>query len=43
MYGIRRLNQFAAYQDNSQIQETQTLLGISPPTTTPNSQFDVFA
>lgn len=37
------VEQLAAYQSNSQIQEAQTLLGISPPTTTPNSQFDVFA
>jgi hypothetical protein len=35
--------QLAAYQSNSQIQEAQTLLGISPSTPTPNSQFDVFA
>jgi|HubBroStandDraft_6_1064221.scaffolds.fasta_scaffold778252_1 hypothetical protein len=35
--------QLAAYQGNSQAQEAQTLLGISPSTTTPNSQFDVFA
>jgi hypothetical protein len=35
--------QLAAYQSNSQIQDAQTLLGISPSTTTPNSQFDVFA
>jgi hypothetical protein len=35
--------QLAAYQSNSQIQEAQTLLGISPSTATPNSQFDVFA
>jgi midasin (ATPase involved in ribosome maturation) len=36
-------DQLAAYQSNAQIQEAQTLLGISQPTTTPNSQFDVFA
>jgi len=35
--------QLAAYQSNSQIQEAQTLLGISPSTTTPNSPFDVLA
>jgi hypothetical protein len=35
--------QLAAYQDNSQTQEAQTLLGISQPTTTPNSQFGSLA
>jgi hypothetical protein len=35
--------QLAAYQSNSQIQETQALLSISQPTTSPSSQFDVFA
>jgi hypothetical protein len=36
-------DQLAAYQQSSQLQETQTLLGITQPTTTPNSQFDLFA
>jgi hypothetical protein len=35
--------QLAAYQDNSQVQEAQTLWGIRPPTTTSNSQFDSLA
>jgi hypothetical protein len=38
-------DQLAAYQDSSQLAETQTLLGITQPATqtTPNSLFDVFA
>ena len=37
-------DQLAAYQGNMQTQEAQTLLGITPSTTTTsNSSFDVFA
>lgn len=36
-------DQLAAYQGNSQLQETQSLLGIPQTPTTPNSLFDVFA
>jgi len=36
-------NQLAAYQESSQVQETQSLLGIPQSPTTPNSQFDLFA
>jgi hypothetical protein len=37
------VNQLAAYEGNAQTQETQTLLGIAPAATTPNSLYDVFA
>jgi hypothetical protein len=38
-------DQLAAYQGSSQLQETQSLLGLTQPTntTTPSSLFDVFA
>ena len=36
-------DQLAAYQGNMQTQETQALFGITPPTTTPSSLYDVFA
>lgn len=36
-------NQLAAYQGNSQLQEAQTLLGITQPTNPQSSLFDVFA
>jgi hypothetical protein len=41
--GSTLADQLAAYQGNMQTQEAQTLLGITPSTTTPNSLFDVFA
>lgn len=41
--GSSLADQLAAYQGNMQTQEAQTLLGINPSTTTPNSLFDVFA
>lgn len=36
-------DQLAAYQGNLQTQETQALFGLAPSTSTPTSQFDVFA
>jgi hypothetical protein len=36
-------DQLAAYQGSSQLQETQSLLGITQPTSTQSSLFDVFA
>jgi hypothetical protein len=36
-------DQLAAYQGNSQLQETQNLLGITQPTNPQSSLFDVFA
>ena len=36
-------DQLAAYQGNMQTQETQALFGTTPPATTPNSLYDVFA
>jgi hypothetical protein len=36
-------DQLAAYQGSSQLQQTDALLGIAQPSTTPNSLFDVFA
>jgi hypothetical protein len=36
-------DQLAAYQGSSQLQQTQALLGITQPSTTPSSLFDVFA
>ncbi len=41
--GSSLADQFAAYQGNVQTQEAQTLLGITPAATTPNSLYDVFA
>jgi len=41
--GSSLADQLAAYQSNMQTQEAQTLLGVNPSTTTPNSLFDVFA
>jgi len=40
--GSSLADQLAAYQGNMQTQEAQTLLGVTPSTTTPNSLFDVF-
>jgi|SRR5271155_4961637 len=36
-------DQLAAYQGNSQLQQTQALLGITQPTNPQSSLFDVFA
>ncbi len=41
--GASLADQLAAYQGSSQLQQTDALLGITQPTTTPNSLFDVFA
>ena len=41
--GSSLADQLAAYQGSSQLQQTDALLGITQPTTTPNSLFDVFA
>jgi hypothetical protein len=41
--GSSLADQLAAYQGNVQTQEAQTLLGITPAPTTPNSLYDVFA
>ena len=41
--GASLADQLAAYQGSSQLQQTDALLGITQPSTTPNSLFDVFA
>ncbi len=41
--GSSLADQLAAYQGSSQLQQTDALLGITQPSTTPNSLFDVFA
>ncbi len=41
--GSSLADQLAAYQGNMQTQEAQALFGITPPTTAPNSLYDVFA
>ncbi len=41
--GASVADQLAAYQGSSQLQQTDALLGITQPNTTPNSLFDVFA
>jgi len=41
--GASLTDQLAAYQGSSQLQEAQSLLGITQPTANSNSLFDVFA
>jgi len=41
--GASLADQLAAYQGSSQLQETQSLLGITQPTNPQSSLFDVFA